>query len=161
MKVTIICVGKLKEKYLKDALAEYSKRLGRYIKLDIIEVLDEKTPDNISYLQEKNIKKKEGERILKKLSANKERYIIALDLKGRDYSSEEFAGLLESSMTNGISHIYFIIGGSLGICDNVLKKCNNKVCFSKMTFPHQLVRIILVEQVYRGFKIIKKEPYHK
>lgn len=161
MKVTILCVGKIKEKYLKDAIDEYSKRLTRYVKLQIIEVIDEKTKDNISLLQEENIKIKEGERILSKLPFNKGDYVVALDLQGKEFTSQGFSSFMQNNMTMGVAHIYFIIGGSLGISKDVLQKCNSKVCFSKMTFPHQLMRVILLEQVYRGFKIINNEPYHK
>lgn len=161
MKVTILCVGKIKEKYLKQAIEEYSKRLTRYVKLQIIEVIDEKVKDKMNPLQEEKIKLKEGERILSKLHFNKGDCIIALDLDGKQFTSQEFSCFIQNNMTMGIAHIYFIIGGSLGICKNVLKKCNAKVCFSKMTFPHQLIRVILLEQVYRGFKIINNEPYHK
>ena len=161
MKVTIVCVGKIKEKYLKDAIDEYSKRLSRYINLQILEVADEKTEDNISPAQEENIRIKESERILKKLAFKKGDYIISLALDGKEFTSEAFSDMLQQNMTMGIPHIYFIIGGSLGISKHLLAKSNAKICFSKMTFPHQLMRVILLEQVYRSFKIINNEPYHK
>jgi len=161
MKISIICVGKIKEKYLRDAVDEYSKRLKRYVTLQILELADEKTEDNISLAQEENIKTKEGERIIKKLPLKKDDYIVALALDGKEFTSENFSNTLQTSMTQGISHIYFIIGGSLGLSKEVMGKCHAKICFSKMTFPHQLMRVILLEQVYRGFKIINNEPYHK
>lgn len=159
MNITIIAVGKLKEKYLKDAVGEYSKRLSRYCKLNIIEVMDEKTPEKSSEKEENMIREKEGKRILKHL--NEGNYIIALDLKGNMISSVVFARKVEQLALAGNSSITFIIGGSLGISREILQKSNYKLCFSKMTFPHQLFRIMLLEQVYRGFKIIKGEPYHK
>ncbi|MHC6180030.1 23S rRNA (pseudouridine(1915)-N(3))-methyltransferase RlmH [Clostridium sp. JNZ X4-2] len=159
MNITIIAVGKLKEKYLKDAVGEYSKRLSRYCKLNVIEVMDEKTPENASEKEENVIKEKEGKRILKHLK--EENYIIVLDLKGNMISSVEFASKVEQLALAGNSSITFIIGGSLGISREILQKSDYKLCFSKMTFPHQLFRVMLLEQVYRGFKIIKGEPYHK
>lgn len=159
MNITIISVGKLKEKYLKDAIAEYSKRLTRYCKLDIIELQDEKTPDNASEKEEELIKEKEGKAILSKIKENA--FVIAMDLKGKQLTSEEFARFIENQGVVGNSNIVFIIGGSLGISQEVLKRANQKICFSKMTFPHQLFRVMLLEQIYRGFRIMKNEPYHK
>lgn len=159
MNITVIVVGKLKEKYLKDAVQEYSKRLSRYCKLNIIELQDEKISRNASKKEEDIIKEKEGKRILKHL--NEGNYIIALDLKGNMISSVEFAHKVEKLALAGNSSITFIIGGSLGISREILQKSDYKLCFSKMTFPHQLFRVMLLEQVYRGFKIIKGEPYHK
>jgi len=159
MTITIITVGKLKEKYLKDAIDEYSKRLSRYCKLDIIELPDEKTPDNASEKEELAIKEKEGQSILNKIKDNM--FVIAMDLGGKQLTSEEFAKYIDNLGVTGNSNIAFIIGGSLGISKSVLARANYKLCFSKMTFPHQLFRVMLLEQVYRGFKIIKGEPYHK
>lgn len=159
MNITIIAVGKLKEKYLKSAIDEYSKRLGRYCKINIIEVVDEKTPDNASVKDELIIKEKEGEKILKNIKDNM--FVIALDLNGKMLSSEEFANHIEKSAVGGTSNFVFIIGGSLGLSKEVLSRSNYKLCFSKMTFPHQLFRIMLLEQIYRAFRINKGEPYHK
>ena len=158
LNINIICVGKIKEKFFTSAIEEYSKRLSKYCKLEILELPDEKIPDNANETIENNIKEKECNNILKHLK--KDSYIIALDLKGKEYTSVEFSEKLESlSMTN--SKITFIIGGSLGLTDNLLSHCNEKICFSKMTFPHQLIRIFLVEQIYRAFKISNNESYHK
>lgn len=159
MNITIISVGKLKEKYLKLAIEEYSKRLQRYCKLDIIELNDEKTPDNASEKEEEQIKDKEGKAILKAIKDNS--YVIALDLKGKMLSSEEFASFIQDSTVRGISSFTFVIGGSLGISREVLSRADYKLCFSKMTFPHQLFRVMLLEQIYRGYRIINGEPYHK
>ena len=148
-----------KEKFLKDAIDEYSKRLGRYCKLNIIEVPDEKTPDNASEKEEEIIKEKEGELILKKIKDTS--FVIALDLKGNHITSEELAKKFSMLSVQGKSNITFIIGGSLGISESVLKRANYKLCFSKMTFPHQLFRVMLLEQVYRAFRINSGEPYHK
>lgn len=159
MNITIISVGKLKEKYLKQAVEEYSKRLQRYCKLDIIELNDEKTPDNASPKEEQQIKEKEGQVILKAIKDNS--FVIALDLKGKMLSSEEFASFIQDSNTRGISSFTFVIGGSLGLSQEIINRANYKLCFSKMTFPHQLFRVMLLEQIYRGFRIIGGEPYHK
>jgi 23S rRNA (pseudouridine1915-N3)-methyltransferase len=159
MNITIITVGKIKEKYLRDAIEEYSKRLGRYCKLEIIELADEKTPDNPSEKEEEAIKEKEGQAILNKIKDNM--FVIAMDLAGKQLKSEEFAGYIENLGVTGDSNIAFIIGGSLGISKSVLVRANYKLCFSKMTFPHQLFRVMLLEQIYRGFRIMKGEPYHK
>lgn len=159
MNITIISVGKLKEKYLKQAVEEYSKRLQRYCKLDIIELNDEKTPDNASPKEEQQIKEKEGQAILKAIKDNS--FVIALDLKGKMLSSEEFASFIQDSNTRGISSFTFVIGGSLGLSQEIINRANYKLCFSKMTFPHQLFRVMLLEQIYRGFRIIGGEPYHK
>ncbi len=158
LNINIICVGKIKEKFFSSAIEEYSKRLSKYCKLDILELPDEKIPDNPNETIENIVKEKECNNILKHLK--KDSYIIALDLKGKEYTSVEFSEKLENlSMTN--SKITFIIGGSLGLTDNLLGHCNEKICFSKMTFPHQLIRIFLVEQIYRAFKISNNESYHK
>ncbi|SUY48463.1 rRNA large subunit methyltransferase [Clostridium putrefaciens] len=159
MNITIISVGKVKEKYLRDAIEEYSKRLKRYCKLQILEVSDEKTPDNASEKEEIQIKVKEGEAILKHIKDNA--FVIALDLKGKTVSSEELASFISDLGTKGKSDLVFIIGGSLGLSQKVLERADYKLCFSKMTFPHQLFRVMLLEQIYRGFRIIKGEPYHK
>ncbi|PAB60162.1 23S rRNA (pseudouridine(1915)-N(3))-methyltransferase RlmH [Anaeromicrobium sediminis] len=159
MNITVISVGKIKEKFLKAAIDEYSKRLSRYCKLNIIEVPDEKTPDNASEKEEELIKEKEGELILKKIKDRS--YVIALDLKGDHLTSEQFAKKLKDLSVQGKSDVTFIIGGSLGIAKEVLKRANYKLCFSKMTFPHQLFRVMLLEQVYRGYRINNGEPYHK
>ncbi|MBZ9637266.1 23S rRNA (pseudouridine(1915)-N(3))-methyltransferase RlmH [Clostridium sp. FP1] len=159
MNITIICVGKIKEKYLKSAIDEYTKRLSRYCKLSIVELGDEKTPDNASGKQEILIKEKEGEAILKSIKDNM--FVIALELKGNMLSSEELSNFIMDLGVKGESNIAFIIGGSLGLSKDVLERSNYKLCFSKMTFPHQLFRVMLLEQVYRGFRIISGEPYHK
>ncbi len=159
MNISVIAVGKLKEKYLKQAIDEYSKRLSRYCKLDIIELPDEKTPDNASDKEEEQIRDKEGKLILSKIRDNA--YVVAMDLKGKELSSEEFAKFISNCGVMGNSNIVFVIGGSLGLSDEVRKRANYKLCFSKMTFPHQLFRVMLLEQVYRGFRINNNEPYHK
>ncbi|HJC42818.1 MAG TPA: 23S rRNA (pseudouridine(1915)-N(3))-methyltransferase RlmH [Candidatus Mediterraneibacter gallistercoris] len=159
MKITLITVGKIKEKYLRDAIAEYSKRLSRYCKLEIVEVADEKTPDQASETVEENIRAKEGERILKYIKDDM--YVITLEIDGKMLSSEEFAGKIESLGVQGKSSIVFVIGGSIGLGKEVLRRSDYALSFSKMTFPHQLMRVILLEQVYRGYRIINGEPYHK
>lgn len=159
MKITLIAVGKLKEKYLKEAVSEYSKRLGRYCKLEIIEVSDEKTPEQASQTAEEQIREKEGERILKHIKDDM--YVIALEIQGKMLSSEELAAKMEDLGIQGKSHIAFVIGGSIGLGKEVLKRADESLSFSKMTFPHQLMRVILLEQVYRGYRIINGEPYHK
>mgnify|MGYP003468523441 CR=1 FL=1 len=159
MKITVITVGKIKEKYFTMAIDEYSKRLSRYIKLDIVEVADEKTPDGASESLENQIKEKEGERILSKISEGA--YVVALAIEGKQLSSEELADKMEKWNVNGISHLVFIIGGSLGLTPKVLNRADFKLSFSKMTFPHQLMRVVLLEQIYRSFRIRNNEPYHK
>ena len=159
MKITLITVGKIKEKYLKDAIAEYSKRLSKYCKLEIIEVADEKTPDNASETVECAIRDKEGERILKYVKDDA--FVITLEIEGKLLSSEELADKIEKLGIQGTSHIIFIIGGSIGLGKAVLEKSDFALSFSKMTFPHQLMRVILLEQVYRSYRIISGEPYHK
>ena len=159
MKITILTVGKIKEKYLRDAIAEYSKRLSRYAKLEIIEVADEKTPDNASETVETNIKNKEAERLLKYI--RDDAYLITLEIKGKQLTSEELAQKIDTLGVQGTSHIIFVIGGSLGLGEEVLKRSNYALSFSKMTFPHQLMRVILLEQIYRSFRIRAGEPYHK
>ena len=159
MKITVITVGKIKEKYLKDAIAEYSKRLSKYCKLEIVEVADEKTPDNASEVVEDSIRSKEAERILKYVKDDA--YVITLEIGGKQLSSEELADKIDKLGIQGTSHIIFIIGGSIGLGKEVLNKSNYALSFSKMTFPHQLMRVILLEQVYRSYRIISNEPYHK
>lgn len=159
MKITIITVGKIKEKYLRDAIAEYSKRLSRYCKLEVIEVADEKTPDQASETMEEQIRSKEGERILKYI--RDDMYVITLEIGGKMLSSEEFAKKIETLGVQGQSSIAFVIGGSIGLGKDVLKRSDYALSFSKMTFPHQLMRVILLEQVYRGYRIMNGEPYHK
>lgn len=159
MRITIYTVGKIKEKYFTDAIKEYTKRLGRYCKLEILEVADEKTPDGTSEALEQQIKEKEGDRLLKAI--REDVYLIALAIDGKMYDSVEFSRKLEQLGIQGKSHIGFVIGGSLGLADSVLARANEKISFSKMTFPHQLMRVILLEQVYRGYRIAKGEPYHK
>jgi 23S rRNA (pseudouridine1915-N3)-methyltransferase len=158
MKITILCVGKLKEKYLKEGIVEYQKRLSRYTKLQIIEVPDEKAPETLSPKQIKQIKDKEGQKILSKLPQS---YVISLDLSGKQYTSESFAQTLSTLTTQGNSHITFIIGGSLGLSKEVLNNSHLKLSFGSFTYPHQLMRLILLEQIYRTFRINNNEPYHK
>lgn len=159
MKITVLTVGKIKEKYLRDAIAEYTKRLSRYCKLETIEVADEKTPDNASENAEEMIRQKEAERLLKYI--REDAYLITLEIGGKQLTSEEFSEKIEKLGIQGTSHIIFVIGGSIGIGKAVLKKSDYALSFSKMTFPHQLMRVILLEQIYRGFRIIHHEPYHK
>lgn len=159
MKITIIAVGKIKEKYLKDAIIEYSKRLGRYCRLEIIEVADEKTPDHASENMEDAIREKEAERIGKYIK--EDAYLVTLEIQGRQLTSEEFADKIEKLGVSGISHMIFIIGGSIGLGKSILEKSDYALSFSKMTFPHQLMRVILLEQIYRSYRIINGEPYHK
>lgn len=159
MQIDIICVGKVKEQYLRDAIAEYSKRLGRYCKLNILEVADEKTPEHASEGVEQQIKAKEGERIAKHIKPGA--YVIALAIDGQQVTSEGFARKIDQLGIQGVSHIQFVIGGSIGMDDAILRQANYKLSFSKMTFPHQLMRVILLEQVYRAYKINAHEPYHK
>lgn len=159
MKIKLICVGKIKEKFYVDAIKEYSKRLGAYTSLEIIEVPDEKTPDKASEAINLQIKEKEGNAILSKIKQND--FVMLLDVKGKMYSSEELSELIENYMIDGKSEFVFIIGGSLGVSQQVKQRANTLVSFSKMTFPHQLMRVIFLEQIYRSFKIMKNEPYHK
>ncbi len=159
MKVTLVTVGKIKEKYLKDAIAEYSKRLGAFCDISVQEVQDEKTPDHAPSSVEEKIKDTEGERILQKISDRS--YVVALSIEGEMLSSEQLAAKISDLMVRGTSDIVFVIGGSLGLSKAVLKRANYQLSFSRMTFPHQLMRVILLEQVYRAFKINNNEPYHK
>lgn len=159
MKITILCVGKIKEKFYRDALDEYIKRMSRYAKVEIVEVQDEKTPDGASEVVEAAIKDKEGERILAKWDESSYTFVLAIN--GKQFSSEEFADRLDKLGTYGTSHVQFVIGGSLGLSEKVIKKADGLLSFSKMTFPHQLMRVVLMEQVYRAYRIMKNEPYHK
>ena len=159
MKITIITVGKIKEKYLKDAIAEYSKRLTKYCKLDIVEVADEKTPDNASEVVEEAIRDKEAERIMKHIK--EDMYVVTLEIGGKMLTSEELSTKIERLGIQGKSDVAFVIGGSIGLGKEVLKRSNYALSFSKMTFPHQLMRVILLEQIYRAYRIMKGEPYHK
>ena len=156
VKITVIAVGKIKEKFYTDAIAEYSKRLSRYCRLEVIQVADEKTPDGASEAQERQIKEKEGSRILAQIKDGA--YVIALAVQGTMLSSEQLASKLG---LDGQSQIVLIIGGSLGLSDEVLKRADYHLSFSPMTFPHQLMRVILLEQIYRSYRIISGEPYHK
>lgn len=159
MNIDIIAVGKVKEKYFRDAIREYTKRLSAFCKLNIIEVKDEKAPENLSDVQLNQILKKEGDRILAKIKPSN--YVISLCIEGKEWSSEEMASTIQRLMVEGKSRITFIIGGSLGLCDEIKKKSDHLLSFSRLTFPHQLFRIVLLEQIYRSFKIIRNEPYHK
>ena len=158
MKITILAVGKIKEKYLVEGIKEYTKRLSKYTKLEIIEVPDEQAPENLSKKDMDIVKDKEAIKIESKI---KDSYVIALVIKGVMFTSEEFANKIEDIKTYNASHITFIIGGSLGLSNSVLRKVNLKMSFSEMTFPHQLMRLILLEQIYRSFRINNNEPYHK
>ncbi|MBS4175221.1 23S rRNA (pseudouridine(1915)-N(3))-methyltransferase RlmH [Bacillus sp. FJAT-49736] len=159
MNISIIAVGKLKEKYLKQGIDEYLKRLTAYAKVEIIEVPDEKAPEVLSEIEMEQVKQKEGERILSKIT--QDTYVIALAIQGKMKSSEELADDLDKLATYGKSKIAFVIGGSLGLSSEVLSRSNERLSFSKMTLPHQLMRLVLVEQVYRAFRINRGEPYHK
>ena len=159
MKITLITVGKIKEKYLKDAIAEYSKRLSRYCKLEIVEVADEKTPDGAGSTLEEEIRHKEGERLMKYLK--EDMYVIALAIEGKMLDSVELSEKIEKLGLSGSSHVAFVIGGSLGLDSRVLNRADMKLSFSKMTFPHQLMRVILLEQIYRAYRIMTGAPYHK
>ena len=159
MKITIISVGKIKEKFFDDAIKEYSKRLSKYCKLNFIEVKDEKTKENASTTEEDLVKETEGKRILDKLSSSSK--VIALAIEGDEFDSVELAKEIESMRVTGTSDLTFIIGGSLGLHKSVLDRADLLLSFSKMTFPHQLMKVILLEQIYRSFRIINNEPYHK
>ena len=159
MKITCVVVGKIKEKYFTDAIKEYSKRLSRYCKLEIVELADEKTPDGASEAEEQAIREKEGERIRKTLKDDA--YVIALAIEGKMLDSVELSRKIESLGISGTSHIAFVIGGSLGLAPAVMKRADYALSFSRMTFPHQLMRVVLLEQLYRSYRIMKNEPYHK
>ena len=159
MNIDIVCVGKVKERYLRDAIDEYRKRLSRFAKVDVIEVADEKTPEHASDAVNEQIKEKEGERILKHLRDGA--FVVALAIEGDQLTSEQLAARIAQWGLHGVSHLQFVIGGSLGLDPRVLRRANMSLSFSKMTFPHQLMRVILLEQIYRAFKINAHEPYHK
>lgn len=155
----VLCVGKLKETFMRDAVNEYAKRLSRYVKLDVVEVADEKTPDRASEKEEKLILEREGERLLRHIKGGD--YVVALSISGRQCDSVSFSHKLERYGMDGKDRVIFVIGGSLGLSEQVLKRADEELGFSKMTFPHQLMRVILLEQIYRGYRIMKNEPYHK
>lgn len=157
--IHILCIGKIKESYLKDAIREYTKRLSKYCILDILELPDEKIPDKASEKMEETIKEKESTLLLSHLK--KDTYCIALDLKGKQYSSLSFSEEIESISLSSQNDITFLIGGSLGMTSTILNQCNELISFSKMTFPHQLIRVFLLEQLFRSFKISHHETYHK
>ncbi len=159
MKISIVCVGKIKEKFFKDAINEYMKRLSKFCKIEIIEVQDEKTEENLSENAEEEIRVREGKRILKALPESA--YMILLAIKGEEFASVQFAEKIEKLAVGGTSHIAFVIGGSLGVSKEIYEEADMLLSFSKMTFPHQLMRVVLLEQVYRAYKIINGEPYHK
>lgn len=159
MQYTIICVGKIKETYYAGAVKEYVKRMSRYGRVEIREVTDEKTPDGASENLENQIKEKEAERILKQIKDGM--YVVALDMKGKEYDSVAFSEHLNRLMVTGESNLAFVIGSSLGLHERVLTRADERISFSKMTFPHQLMRVILLEQIYRANRILKNEPYHK
>ena len=160
MKVTILTVGKIKERFYTEAVAEYTKRLSRYCKINIIEVADEKTPDGAKEALEKQIREKEGERLLHYLD-NESAYVIALAIEGKMLDSVQLSEQIACLGVRGTSHIIFVIGGSLGLDERILQRADFKLSFSKMTFPHQLMRVILLEQLYRSYRIMNHEPYHK
>lgn len=159
MKISIVCVGKIKESFYREAVAEYAKRLSRYCRLEIIEVADEKTPEGASLQMEEQIRDKEGRRILEKLQ--EDAFVCTLEIGGKKLSSEGLAQWMEKLTVGGTSHIMFVIGGSLGLHESVSRRADLALSFSEMTFPHQLMRVILTEQIYRAFRIIYGEPYHK
>lgn len=159
MKISILTVGKIKEKYLRDGIAEYAKRLSRYCRLEIAETPDERTPDRASAAEEARIKRIEGERLMRQIQPNA--YVIALAIEGEMLDSVRLSQKIERLGVTGSSHIQFVIGGSLGLADEVLQRADFKLSFSKMTFPHQMMRLILLEQIYRGYRIMEGAPYHK
>lgn len=159
MRITVLCVGKVKEKFYREAIDEFAKRLNRYCKLEIVEVPDEKTEEQASDNEIRLVKEKEGERLLKNIK--EDAYVITLCIDGKQLDSEELSEKIEKLGVSGVSHIYFVIGGSLGLADAVIKRADYKLSFSKMTFPHQLMRVILLEQIYRSYRIMNHEPYHK
>lgn len=159
MKITILCVGKIKEKFYRDAVSEYLKRLSKYASTSVVEVADEKTKENLSDVERDKILETEGERILQKIPESA--YVITLDILGKKLDSVGFSNHIKTQMNCGNSHFVFVIGGSLGLCEAVKKRGDYALSFSDMTFPHQLMRVILLEQIYRGFRIMRNEPYHK
>lgn len=156
--INLICVGKLKEGYLKEAVEEYSKRLKKYCNLNIIEINDEQLPSKINDSIIDQVKEKECKKIIENI--RNDSYVIPLDLRGKQFTSEEFSSKIDNIQIQGYSNITFIIGGTLGLTNELLNRANECICFSKMTFPHQLIRIFLLEQIFRGFKITKNETYH-
>ena len=161
LNIKIICIGKVREKSLKELINEYEKRISKYAKIEIIEMDDEKIPQNASVAIEEQIKTIESKKILDRLTKYSNSNIILLDLKGKQYTSEEFANKIKNIQTYSSSTIIFVIGGSLGMSKDLLEYSTDKICFSKMTFPHQLIRVFLLEQIFRAFKIINNETYHK
>jgi len=159
MNITLVCVGKCKEKYWLQAIAEYEKRLSRYIKFNLVEVNDEKTDEDASEKEEEQVKDVEGQRILAKIPENA--YVITMEIKGETFDSVGLSEKLSSYMVSGKSNLVFVIGGSLGLSKTVSARANEKWSFSRLTFPHQLMRVIFLEQLYRGFRIMNHEPYHK
>lgn len=159
MKITLVTVGRLREQYWRLAVEEYAKRLSKFAKVKIAETPDEKAPEVLSVLEQEAVKKKEGQRILKAIPADA--YVVALAIEGKEYSSEGFSDFLEKAMLSGKNHFAFLIGGSLGLSEEALRRADAKVSFSKLTFPHQMMRVVLLEQVYRAMKILYHEPYHK
>ncbi|QHI72286.1 23S rRNA (pseudouridine(1915)-N(3))-methyltransferase RlmH [Aminipila terrae] len=159
MNITVVCIGKLKEKYWVNAIEEYSKRLSKYCTLVIDELKEERLPDNASSAEEEAVKIAEGRSILKRIK--KESYVITLEIKGNQLSSEKLADRINQLGLEGKSDLVFVIGGSLGLSDEVSQRADYKLSFSAMTFPHQMMRVILLEQIYRSFKINKNEQYHK
>ncbi len=159
MKISIIAVGKIKEKYFIDAVSEYKKRLQAYVEIEIIEVADEKIPDKASLKEEESIKRKEGDKLLQKIKKND--FVVLLDLHGKEMDSISFSNFLDNKMTEGISSFSFVIGGSLGLSKEVIERANFRLCLSPMTFTHQFTRVIILEQIYRAFKILHHETYHK
>jgi 23S rRNA (pseudouridine1915-N3)-methyltransferase len=159
MKITIACVGKIKEKYFTAAIDEYSKRLSKYVTLDIAQVADDKAPENMSLAQQEQVILNEGRRLLKVIKPQS--YVVALAIDGKQLSSEGLASFITERNVSGVSHITFVIGGSLGLSNEVLSRADYKLSFSKMTFPHQLMRVVLLEQIYRAMRINNNEPYHK
>jgi rRNA large subunit m3Psi methyltransferase RlmH len=159
MNITILCIGKLKEKYWTDAVGEYSKRLSKYCTLTINELKEERAPENASAAEEVIVKEAEGRSILKQIK--KDAYVIALEIKGKELTSEALSSKIETLGIEGKSDLVFVIGGSLGLSDEVLERADFRLSFSKMTFPHQMMRVVLMEQIYRGFKIMRNEIYHK
>ena len=159
MRITLLTVGKIKEKYWKDAIDEYIKRLSRYAKVEIVEVADEKTPDGASEAEEEQIRRIEGARLIEKIPQGS--YVVTLEILGKMLDSVQLSETISDWMVKGESHLCFIIGGSLGLSKEVSARASYKLSFSKMTFPHQMMRVILLEQLYRAFRIQKGEPYHK
>ena len=159
MKITILCVGKLKEDFYRKAVAEFTKRLSRYCKLEIVEVADEKTPESAGAAIEAQIKEKEGGRLYRYIK--EDTYVIALVIQGKEMDSVQLSETLERLGVSGKSNVAFVIGGSLGLSEQILQRADLKLSFSKMTFPHQLMRVILLEQIYRSYRIMWREPYHK